>query len=481
MRERNQQVEKPLSEGRDELNLADFPISVLQRQQPVDERGAKLDTAVYAANRYDRRARQQVQQKVTLETSSRHGLPTPADENVVLALLYVAKHTNDFADPVVHFSPRQLFDIMGWAPNSRSYDRLRAVLRRLQALVIRYENAWWDITGRAYEAEVATGIISEYEIGRQVSGPKSGGKAPSCWVCWTPHFQRSLNNGNLKKLDLERLFALKLPTAQRMYRFLDKRFYPPHEPPTVDMDLLDFACGHIGLTRVENVAELKRRLSPAIEELESIGFLAPAEPAERFYKVRAGVWRVRFQAGPSFAAGLRGQPAREPEALPAEAPATSAEHELVAAFYRLWTPDAKPHVGESDVKQARDIIGQYGVEPATAALPALVKTLRSRWPDCRSFRGAAMKYFADVMKRHEKHQRQQEARAQARQVERQSQQEGSQVGQDRARLEALWQALPDADRRQVEDATLQKHPHLKSYPSILKELCLTQLTDLAGK
>ena len=48
-----------------------------------------------------------------------------------------------------HFTPRQLFDIMGWAPNSRSYDRLREVLRRLKALVIRYENSWWDITGRA--------------------------------------------------------------------------------------------------------------------------------------------------------------------------------------------------------------------------------------------------------------------------------------------------------------------------------------------
>ena len=45
--------------------------------------------------------------------------------NVVLALLYVAKHRHDFTDPVVHFAPRQLFEIMGWAPNSRSYDRLR--------------------------------------------------------------------------------------------------------------------------------------------------------------------------------------------------------------------------------------------------------------------------------------------------------------------------------------------------------------------
>ena len=105
----NRITEKAYTEGRDEMNLADFPISVLQRQQPLDEQGVKKDTAVYAANRYDSRNRQHVQQRVVLESSSRHGLPTPADENVVLALLFVAKHTHNFTEPRVHFAPRQLF------------------------------------------------------------------------------------------------------------------------------------------------------------------------------------------------------------------------------------------------------------------------------------------------------------------------------------------------------------------------------------
>src|SRR5262249_8274222 len=156
-------------------------------------------------------------------------------------LLFVAKHSHNFTNPRVHFAPRQLFHIMGWAPNSRSYDRLRTVLRRLKALVIRYENAWWDVAGRGYEAEVATGIISEYELARQVSGRKKGGQVPPSWVHWSPHFHQSLTKGNLKKLNLELLFSLRLPTSQRMYRFLDKRFY---QSPTVDMDLRDFACGH---------------------------------------------------------------------------------------------------------------------------------------------------------------------------------------------------------------------------------------------
>ena len=94
----------------------------------------------------------------------------------MLALLFVAKHTHNFTESASHFAASAVH-IMGWAPNSRSYDRLREVLRRLKALVIRYENSWWDIDGRGYEAEVATGIISEYELVRQVSGRR---KASRC-------------------------------------------------------------------------------------------------------------------------------------------------------------------------------------------------------------------------------------------------------------------------------------------------------------
>src|SRR5262249_44379182 len=83
---------------------------------------------------------------------------------------------------------------------------------------------------------------------------------------------------NIKRLDLELFFSLRSPAAQRMYRFLDKRFY---NTPRLSLDLVEFACGHVGLTESHNVAVLKRRLAPAIAELEEIGFLRRADAAER--------------------------------------------------------------------------------------------------------------------------------------------------------------------------------------------------------
>ena len=287
-------------DGRDEMNLADFPISALQRQQPSDADGRKRDRLEFEATRYDPVTRQRVQQRVTLTSSARDGLPTPADEHVILALLYVAKHSHNFADATVYFAPSQMFDVMGWAPNGRSYTRLRDVLRRLKSLTIRYENAWWDAAGRGYEEEVATGVISAYKIARQVSGPRTANTAPLSWATWTQQFHQSLLNGNIKRLDLDLFFRLKTPTAQRIYRFLDKRFY---NTESLSMDLIEFAYGHVGLTESDNVAILKRRLAPAIAELEDVGFLVRLDPAERYQKVKAGVWRVQFRrAAPKHAA-----------------------------------------------------------------------------------------------------------------------------------------------------------------------------------
>jgi hypothetical protein len=498
-------TEASYRDGRDELNLADFPISVLQRQQPLDERGDKLDSATYQASRYDREARQRTQQRVILETSSRHGLPTPADENVVLALLYIAKHTHNFAEPVVRFAPRQLFKIMGWAPNSRSYDRLRQVLRRLQALVIRYENSWWDVAGRGYEAEVATGIISEYELGRQVSGRKKGGRPPACWVCWSPRFQQSLSSGNLKKLDLERLFSLRLPTSQRMYRFLDKRFYPPHQPPPVEMDLHDFACGHIGLSHVDNVAELKRRLAPAIAELEAIGFIAKVELAERYQKVKTGVWRVRFRAGPQFLTrsrpdrrppepvegGARGaettqrnptpvQPsAASPEsASPAPRLSPTKEIGLVVDFYELWNPGERQQPGERDLEQARALVAHHGLAGARGLIPELVRIVRGSWPECKSFSGAAGKYGAEAARAYEQRLRSEERSQEAKGRREQHREEAAREANRQLRLEERWQALTEPERAEIEQQVLAGRPELRGRQGILKLLCLDRLGEV---
>jgi len=180
---------------------------------------------------------------------------------------------------------------MRWSANARGYQRLRDVLRRLKALTIIYENAWWmepaGATRRNWPPESSPNIASFARAGdvpkmakfRQVG---LSGRPASPKPCQRqPEAARSGAG-----------IQLRLPTSRRMYRFLDKRF---HGSGTVELDLMDFACGHIGLTEARNVATIKQRLAPAIEELESIGFIEPTNRQSRYKRIRRGVWRIVFR------------------------------------------------------------------------------------------------------------------------------------------------------------------------------------------
>lgn len=440
-----------LSDGRDEMNLADFPLAALTRTQKT-EGNRKLDRLEFSASRFDPISRRRVQQKVTLTSTSREGLPTPADEHVILALLYLAKHGDNFAVDTVYFYPAQLFKIMGWEPNGRSYTRLREVLRRLKALTIRYENAWWDAEGRAYEEEIATGILSAYKIGRQTAGSRKA--EPCSWITWGPQFFESLQKGNLKRLDLEVFFALKTPTAQRMYRFLDKRFYRTAE---LSFDLVEFACGHVGLTDPGNVALIKRRLQPGLDELEKIGFLQPCK--ERFLKVRQGEWRIVLRS-------MKAQVETKKEVTPlaetqrrpvvgesAAEPASPAE-ELACYFRERWGPGPAP--GNKDREQAAQLLDAYGADEARTLIDLLVEITRKAWPECRSLSGALSRYLPETLS-HRQAQLQREAVRQAQQQRQlQERQQLQRHDQGARALQAQWEALPAKERQAIEARVRQR-------------------------
>jgi len=469
------------------LNLADFPISVLHRKQPRSAEGVKVDTIVYEATRYDRLARRRVPQRVTLTTSTRYGLPTPADENVILGLLFVAKHTANFASPTVHFCPYQLFRIMRWSSNSRSYQRLREVLRRLKSLTIVSENAWWDAEGRAYAQEFATGILAEYEIVFQVQGRRKPGSLPPSWVTWTPTFFASLQKGNLKRLDLERLFALRLPTAQRMYRFLDKRF---HQSPTLDMDLTDFACGHIGLARTENVALLKQRLAPAIAELEAIGFIERVDNGSRYLKVRPGIWRICFERAegtprpmPYPSAKEAPTPAEEMSPHESTCPRTAkeertAEWKAVAAFHRLRFGDEQYRLLPKELAFARAVLGQYGEERVQALLPRLVERLAADWPEGKTFlaaKGYLHEVAADVARKEQHATRERDAQIREEQEQAAQARQRAERERFKAKWQPVWQALSESEQHEIRQAVIREKPYVARVPTALERFCLEEL------
>ena len=134
------------------------------------------------------------------------------------------------------------------------------------------------------------GIIDTVELNDSRETDGQGGLFPS-QIIWNQIILDSFQAGYLRSLDFQLCMNLKHAISMRIYRFLGKRF---HLKPDWTLDLRDFAYEHIGLSRsYEGGTQIARKLQPAIEELESVGFLEPLAEDERFLK-KGRTWSVRF-------------------------------------------------------------------------------------------------------------------------------------------------------------------------------------------
>jgi len=186
-------------------------------------------------------------------------------------------------------------------------------------------------------------------------------------------------------MDLYR--RLKGAIAKRMYRFLDKRF---HFGGELKFDLRAFACDHLGLSRCYDNGELKRRLAPAIRELEQVGFLEVALTGDRYKRICRGKWNVHFvQAGgihrrerhetqqvrPPARPGGKRRPA-----IPTPAAAQEpAEEKAVAAYLASLSADGLREVerealanADAEMKQALARCERSGTRRAANAYRRLV-------------------------------------------------------------------------------------------------------------
>jgi len=272
-------------EGRDELNLAEFPLAALADRVPSDQK-----TLVFTDTIWDQQARQTVVRRLTISASDRYGLPTALDDEVILGLIQLSRQTR-FADRNVTFSRYELINVLGWRQEGKSYRRVDESLRRWVGVTLYYDKAWWDKQAGCW-VDAAFHMIDQIALPRR-RGNSCGSAAeptPSSFT-WNEIVFGSFQAGYLKQLDMELYRRLNSTIAKRMLRFLDKRFY---HRARWKFPLLEFACEHIGLSRNYDTGQLKRRLLPAIAELERVGFISQLPADARFVKLSRGHWQVSF-------------------------------------------------------------------------------------------------------------------------------------------------------------------------------------------
>src|SRR3954454_14321053 len=85
--------------GKDEMNLAEFPIAALTDYVPKGQNTISFNDGVGS---------------LLVTGSDAYGLPTAADADVVVALILLTKRRNNFDTATVHFSRAEILDILGW-------------------------------------------------------------------------------------------------------------------------------------------------------------------------------------------------------------------------------------------------------------------------------------------------------------------------------------------------------------------------------
>jgi hypothetical protein len=290
-------------DGRDELNLAEFPLSALSHRLQSDQKTVQFEDQI----RDDCRG-EMITRRLTITGSDAFGLPRALDDEVLLGLLQLTK-LGGFADRKVPFTRYQLIRLLGWRNETKSYERVEVSLNRWTGVTLYYRNAWWNRAKQCWMNEkfhVLDNVWLCHRPELAVVTADGDETAPGSAFVWNEVLFQSFRAGNLKAIDFQFFKQLQSVIAKRLYRFLDKRFFLRD---LWEFSLKELAWEHVGLARNYDTASLKRKLRPAIIELEQKGFLEPLPDAGRFSKVRAGEWKVIFGNAKEAARGTSLKPA----------------------------------------------------------------------------------------------------------------------------------------------------------------------------
>jgi hypothetical protein len=251
--------------GKDEMNLVEFPITLLAKRRGPGKNTIKFSDTITGAGGLP------VKREWTVTGTEEYGLPLAQDNDVLLALMAIGKEKN-FSSRKIYFSRYRLLEIMGWCDEGRSYKRIEEALKRFLGVGIYAKNAFWDNERKSY-VTLGFGIIDSFALYDSHNPAKQPG-LPLNSVTLGEELFESIQAGYIKSLDMKTYFGFESAVSKRLYRYLDKKAYNKKK---FEIGLFILAEAHLGLQKTKYASHIKEKLSPAHEELLKAGFLKLAE------------------------------------------------------------------------------------------------------------------------------------------------------------------------------------------------------------
>ena len=429
-------------DGKDEMNLAEFPLCALAHRLRPEQKTLQFEDRVW-----DGRRGEMITRQLTVTGSAAHGLPTALDDEVLLGLIQISK-LSQFAERTVRFTRYQLIQMLGWRHDGKTYERIEASLNRWTGVTLYYKNAWWNKKRQCWVNENFHVLDNVRLFQRGSATPNLDETAGASVFVWNEVVFASFQAGNLKSIDFDFFRALKGAIAKRLYRFLDKRFF---HRDRWEFDLKEFAWEHAGMSRSYDVADLKRKLRPGIAELERRGYLRTFSETERFRKLRSGQSLIVFER----AAGKR-----DAQRKAAQEPANTLTAALTRRGVSLSTADRITKDFPSDRIQAQLEVFDYLVaqnHPKVSRNPPgfLVSAIRGEYAPPKAF----LDHGEQERRRLETERRRvrEERRAQAT--------ETAMLAKEQAREQVIrqfWESLSADERERLEQEALAQATPLQS-------------------
>ena len=265
--------------GKDEMNLSEFPFAVLHPNDKRKEIVFEQWTTEKGKQQY---------MKWSASTNTLSQLPSEFGVRVFIALLTLAAEQG--WQERVYFTIYRILQMLATPTTKHYYERTKEELVNLEGVNLSSENAFWDTATKKRMSIRSFHLLDRLELlyGMDEEEGKHLEVDGVSFVVLGQYIRESAKKGNLKLLNLRMYNQLRRPLSRQLYRFLDKQM---RYRDRLEIDVFDLG-NRLGMARRKYPSKVIEKLSPAFDELIDNGFLSIAEPVKR-----GKYTRIRFVKG----------------------------------------------------------------------------------------------------------------------------------------------------------------------------------------
>jgi hypothetical protein len=256
-----------------EMNLAEFPLTILSKRIPDDIKVIKYTDAIRGKDGAV------IKRAWTISPDVEHGFGSNQLNATLFALFQLWKEQG-FESPYIRFgSVYHLVKLLGLRPDTTAYERVRRDLNALIGFTIEAKNAFWDNELKAY-VDATFHLFDEVHFYHDGKGNQQA--LPFSFIKASDKLRGSVLAHALTTLDIDiAQFCTYTPAAQRLALYLSKVLYARTEHRR-DVE----ALAHQFPIYAKRYKDIKKILMRACDDLNAKGF--PHLTSYRFEKKHNG-------------------------------------------------------------------------------------------------------------------------------------------------------------------------------------------------